>query len=298
MTSFQEMFERGRQSATRQTRQIQSGRVVHIDRSSLPWTVDVEFVDANHPNGYVVPGIPMDPLINLADSGAIFVLPRNFGDGAEEDTEAPSVAVEAAQGDSDEANSIVQWHGHYSQQAMVVGELQFPGVLVNFARTGADDGWEVLPARFPWTNDDGGTLPASVQPPPGSLNLSGQEVNLYAGKTTDVKETALRVWLEPTADGYGRVNILYGVDHNAVGVAARRVADIPLVHPSAVDDTSGKIRTEPADPEATAGANPAASGNAGGNSHSHAIPHTHPMADHFHEIPILAVRPIRIWYAT
>lgn len=288
MTSpLNDIQRRSREVAERQGRQIQSGQIVGIDRTTLPWTVTAEFV-TSHSEAFRVSGITLDPLVSLPDSGAVFVLPRNVGDGAEDGTEASAVAVEVARGESDEASSITGFHAAYddfTNPLFNAGLATFPGVSVRYIRTdGSPRVYEVNPTVFPWTDDGGGADQlAGSQPAQASVNVGGREINLFVGKPDDVKETALRVWIEPLAEG-GRVNIVYGIDPDAVNLSARHVADIPLVHPSAVDGASGKIRTEPANPANTDSASGPGS-------------HAHPMNDHFHEIPILAVRPIRIWYA-
>lgn len=304
---IEDTFKRAAEIQWRQNRQIQSGRVVAIDRTSLPWTLTVEFVTA-HNEKYQVEGIAVDPVFAFPDAGAIFVLPRNRGNGTEDNTEAPVIAVEVSRGESDEAASITGFHADYNlPEAFGLAQLvhsMFPGGSIRYFK-GLDDNFVIEPFEFVWRNDDPNTptiglnagLNAGLTPKEGSANITGKEINLFAGKPGAVQETAIRVWIEALEDG-GRVNIMYGIDPDVTGVAARHVADIPLVHPSAVDAGSGKIRTEAADPALTDGSSAANSGNAPGpGGHEHPIPHIHEMAEHFHEIPILAVRPIRIWYA-
>ena len=304
MTSpIEDTFRRTAEIQWRQNRQIQSGRVVAIDRTSLPWTLTVEFVTA-HNEKYQVEGISVDPVFAFPDSGAIFVLPRNSGNGTEDNTQAPVIAVEVSRGESDEAASITGFHADYNlPEGFGLAQLvhsMFPGGSIRYFK-GLDDNFVIEPFEFAWTNDDPNTatvgLNAGLTPKEGSANITGKEVNLFAGKPGAVQETAIRVWIEALEDG-GRVNIMYGLDPDVTRVRARHVADIPLVHPSAVDATSGKIRTEPADPAVTDGSSPSQTASAPGpQSHEHSNPHTHEMAEHFHQIPILAVRPIRIWYA-
>lgn len=299
MTSpLEDTLRRAREGQERQSRQIQSGQIVEIDRSTLPWTAIVEFVTA-HNEAYRVAGIALDPLISFPDAGAIFVLPRNEGAGAEDGTGAPSIAVEVARGESDEAASITGFHADFELfGGAIFPEARFPGVVLRYRKGNEEPPLFILtPRDFPWTDDGGGgDQNAGLHPGGGSVNIAGREINLFAGKPDDVKETALRVWIEPLPDG-GRVNILYGLDPDVTPAAARHVADIPLVHPSAVDGESGKIRTEPSDPPTSDGSSRAQTAPNSGVPHQHDITHDHPMAEHFHEIPILAVRPLRIWYA-
>lgn len=307
MTSpLEDTYKRAREGGERQSRQIQSGRVVKIDRTTLPWTLTAEFVTA-HNEAYQIEGITLDPVIALPDSAAIFVLPRNEGDGAEQDTQAPVIAVEVSRGEADEAASITGFHADFTETAegralafVDEFEAQYPATQVRYVRGGVEGApFLVIPRVLVWTDDvDGSIQAAGHQPSDGSANMTGEEINLIAGNPEDIRETAIRVWLEPLADG-GRVNIVYGGESVTGESAIRHVADIPLVHPSAVNGGSGKIRTEPADPAVSDGSSAGTTGidGAGDAAHDHPIPHTHTMAQHYHEIPILAVRPIRIWYA-